>query len=462
MNSWDNLTIAELVKKNILEQPMDGNHGEIHPKGDDFVESGIPFVMASDIENSKINFKTCSYIKKEQADNLRKGFSITGDVLLTHKATIGRTAIVPDIDYPFLMLTPQVTYYRVKDKKKLNNKFLKYCFDTKAFQETIKNWAGAGSTRAYIGITQQQNLKIHLPDINTQQKISSVLSSLDAKIELNNRINAKLETIAKLIYDYWFVQFDFPNEQGKPYKSSGGLMVYNKELKREIPEGWEVKKLKHYLKHNYNSISKSKSFKKIKYLDTSSLTENYISSLQALNCAKDKIPSRAQRIVSKNDILYSTVRPNQCHFGLIKEPVENMIASTGFVQLSSKEQGISNDLIYTFITSDWVTSRLQQIAELSVSAYPSISPTDLLELRIALPKDKSCKILKSINKQLDDSYTLISNNHKQNQQLASLRDWLLPMLMNGQVTVKEAEEKVIDLGMVAEPGEEYVNNKRNQ
>src|SRR5690554_48879 len=80
-------------------------------------------------------------------------------------------------------------------------------------------------------------------EIQTQTQIAKVLSDLDAKIELNNRINAELEAMAKLIYDYWFVQFDFPNEQGNPYKSSGGKMVYNGELKREIPEGWEVVKI---------------------------------------------------------------------------------------------------------------------------------------------------------------------------------------------------------------------------
>ncbi len=249
---------------------------------------------------------------------------------------------------------------------------------------------------------KNQIMEFTLPDLgkHTQKKIAAVLSALDVKIELNNRINDELEAMAKILYDYWFVQFDFPisKEQakamrkteltGKPYKSSGGKMVYNKTLKKEIPEWWEVYSLSKLLRYNYSSIGKQDSYKIINYLDTSSLTKNYLEKTQQFNVEKDKVPSRAKRIVSKNDILYSTVRPNQFHYGVIKHPIKNLIASTGFVQLNSKKDWVSNDLIYTFLTSSWVTERLQQIAELSVSSYPSISPNDILDLQIALPKQE--------------------------------------------------------------------------
>lgn len=136
------------------------------------------------------------------------------------------------------MLTPQVTFYRIKDNSKLNNTYLKYYFTSQGFQKQLRLWSGAGSTRAYIGILEQLNLPIEIEeDIVKQQKIASVLSTLDAKIELNNKINTELEAMAKTLYDYWFVQFDFPSENDKPYKSSGGEMVWNDELKREIPKG---------------------------------------------------------------------------------------------------------------------------------------------------------------------------------------------------------------------------------
>jgi type I restriction enzyme, S subunit len=148
MSNWTKRKVSDLVNLDIIEKPLDGNHGEIHPKGDDFINSGIPFIMASDINNSFIDLKTCKFISKEQAKILRKGFAKTGDVLLTHKASIGRTAIVPKISDEYILLTPQVTYYRVKDHSKLNNSYLKYYFDSKPFQDVLASFSGAGSTRA--------------------------------------------------------------------------------------------------------------------------------------------------------------------------------------------------------------------------------------------------------------------------------------------------------------------------
>ncbi|MCK9451994.1 MAG: restriction endonuclease subunit S [Bacteroidales bacterium] len=422
-------------------------------KVDNFIADGVPVLNGSNVTGVKLTEESFKYVSEAKAKSLKKANTKRGDIVITHRGTLGQISYIPE-NSKFDNYIISQSQFRVTLKRNLVDPiFFTYYFHSSEGQKRLlsfKNHVGVPALAQ--ATTNFRLLEFPYKPIEEQKKIAKVLSDLDAKIELNIKINQELEAMAKLLYDYWFVQFDFPNEQGKPYKSSGGKMVYDKKLNREIPEGWEVKKLKHYLKHNYNSISKSNNYNQIKYLDTSSLTQNYISSLQNLNCETDKIPSRAQRIVTKNDILYSTVRPNQCHYGIIKEPNENMIASTGFAQLSSKEQGLSNDLIYTFITSYWVTKRLQKIAELSVSAYPSISPTDILELRIALPKDKSINLLKSINKQLDNSYNLINYNQKQNQQLTKLRDWLLPMLMNGQVTVGAAEEK---LNMAAEPSGEY-------
>uniref|UniRef100_UPI0015C432C1 restriction endonuclease subunit S n=3 Tax=Enterobacterales TaxID=91347 RepID=UPI0015C432C1 len=205
MSEWEFLQIKDLVSDGSLEKPLDGNHGGIHPKGADFVSSGIPFVMASDINNSQIDLVGCKFISKQQALSLRKGFAKTGDVLLTHKATLGRTAIVPPLKTDFIMLTPQVTYYRVKDKNRINNHYLKYYFDTPDFQQTLANHGDAGSTRAYIGITAQHDLPVILPPINEQKAIASVLSSLDDKIDLLHHQNKTLELMAETMFRQWFI-----------------------------------------------------------------------------------------------------------------------------------------------------------------------------------------------------------------------------------------------------------------
>lgn len=186
---WNLSIVNDLVEASILEKPMDGNHGNIHPKGADFKEKGIPFIMASDINNGKVNLITCSFISEEQARTLQKGFSYEGDILLTHKASLGRTAIVGQLTTPYIMLTPQVTYYRVKDNKKLNNVYLKYFFDLPSLQGVLENHGNSGSTRAYVGITAQRDLPVKLPPIDEQIAISSILSSLDDKIDLLHRQN---------------------------------------------------------------------------------------------------------------------------------------------------------------------------------------------------------------------------------------------------------------------------------
>jgi type I restriction enzyme, S subunit len=190
--AWTKSTIGMLIQNELIFPPKDGNHGNIHPKSSDYVKYGIPFIMANDIKNGEIDLLKCSHLTKEQADNLQKGFAKEGDVLLTHKGTVGSVTIVKENEFPYLMLTPQVTYYRVKDKEKLLNKFLAYSFISELFQGELKNASGGG-TRAYIGITAQKNLNVAIaPTFDEQQKIADCLSAIDDLIIAQSQ---KIETL---------------------------------------------------------------------------------------------------------------------------------------------------------------------------------------------------------------------------------------------------------------------------
>ena len=182
--AWEQRKLGELVKEGILEAPLDGNHGEKHPTSDEYVDSGIPFLMASDIHNGEVNIYSCKHITKERAERLDKGFARNGDVLLTHKATIGETAILSNLMTEYAMLTPQVTYYRIKNEERLNREYLYSFFNSLDFQTELKTKA-AQSTRPYIGITAQQNLKIILPaEIDEQRKIGLYFRNLDHLLTL--------------------------------------------------------------------------------------------------------------------------------------------------------------------------------------------------------------------------------------------------------------------------------------
>lgn len=204
-NPWEQRKLGELVKEGILEAPLDGNHGEKHPTSDEYVESGIPFLMASDIHNGEVNIYSCKYITKERAERLDKGFARNGDVLLTHKATIGETAILSNLMTEYAMLTPQVTYYRIKNEERLNREYLYSFFNSLDFQTELKTKA-AQSTRPYIGITAQQNLKIILPaEIDEQIRIGLYFRNLDHLITLHQRELDHLQLLKKGMLQQMFI-----------------------------------------------------------------------------------------------------------------------------------------------------------------------------------------------------------------------------------------------------------------
>ena len=326
-------------------------------------------------------------------------------------------------------------------KGKVLPEYLLYAYLSPAFQQTIISNTIRGATVDRIALNELPDFSIRIPCIEEQAKVANLLQVIDAKIDCNNRINAELEAMAKTLYDYWFVQFDFPfdfaqgkpDQSGKPYKSSGGKMVYNSTLKQEIPTGWQCKPISYHLNCNRYKLGKSHHLPEIRYLDTANLTKNVMSLVQQLIVGEDNIPSRANMVVMENDILFSTVRPNQCHYGLIKRPVKNMIASTGFAVFSHKHHKVFNDIFYLFLTHEPNIQRLIKISESSKSSYPSISPEDIKQLNIALPD--SNELLEKTSSILNPIFDKLSVVQQENLHLTQLRDWLLPMLMNGQVTV---------------------------
>lgn len=196
--SWVCLTVEELVLRNIIARPLDGNHGDIHPKQADFTECGVPFIMASDLIDGAVDQANCRFISSRQANTLRKGFAKDGDVLLSHKGTIGRAAVLKTT-HEHVVLTPQVTYYRILDHAVLATRYMYHFFQSASFQEEISRIAGGGSTRAYIGITSQLKLHISFPPVEEQRVIAAALDTLADKVSRLQQIYAqKLQTLAEL------------------------------------------------------------------------------------------------------------------------------------------------------------------------------------------------------------------------------------------------------------------------
>ena len=184
--NYEKILIKKAIEKGFIDKPLDGNHGNKHPKTSDYVKQGIPFLLSNNIKNGTVDCVNCNFITEKQALSLDKGFAKNDDVLITHKGTIGETAIL-HTNYEFVMLTPQITYYRV-NKKYLIPEYLKEYFNSSKFQLIMKKIASSGSTRSYIGITEQQNLELMIPPIEVQRKFNQIVQLIDKqKFELEKQ-----------------------------------------------------------------------------------------------------------------------------------------------------------------------------------------------------------------------------------------------------------------------------------
>lgn len=279
-----------------------------------------------------------------------------------------------------------------------------------------------GSAQPKLSQDNLANLDIALPNINIQNKIALILSSIDDKIELNNKINSELEAMAKTIYDYWFLQFEFPNEEGKPYKSSGGKMVWNEELKREIPEGWKVKTLENFGKLIMGQSPKSKSY--------NSNNEGLPLINGAAELQRDKIEitkytSESTRICTKGDLIFCI----RATIGNINYADKSYCLGRGVgaFHVISKEY---NE--YMFFVLDNILNIYNNT--LTGSIIVGITKEDLLQQSmINPPKD----IIMNFYNEVHFMIEKINLIKKENQELISLRDFLLPLLMNGQIGFKD-------------------------
>lgn len=273
------------------------------------------------------------------------------------------------------------------------------------------NQKQVGSSQPLLTQGILNHIYVHIPeDKTTQQKIASVLSTLDEKIALNNQINATLEQMAKTLYDYWFVQFDFPDDNGKPYKSSGGEMVYNETLKRDIPKGWEVKDLGS-IAHLYQPQTLSES--------------DLLGDGKYLVYGANGIIGRYDKFNHEKPMVTITCRGNTCGNINITMPFSWITGNAMVVNPKNEVYGIDylNNLLSHSKLSNTITG----------SAQPQITRTNLAPLTII---DPVIDIIEKYNNTTKYFFSMKVGNLQENIELTKLRDWLLPMLMNGQVTVQ--------------------------
>lgn len=312
----------------------------------------------------------------------------------------------------------------VRPNDVIDNNFLYYALTQDSFFEYVMK--GSKGTKMPRG-DKSQIMNFVIPDleIGEQIKIGKLLKSIDQKIQINNQINKELEAMAKTLYDYWFVQFDFPDQNGKPNKSSGGKMVYNPELKREIPEGWGVDSLWN-IANFYNGLAMQKYRPDTNgddYFPVIKIREMMNGFSKDTEKARLDIPTEA--VVERGDILFSW-------------------SATLEVIIWGKEKGALNQHIFKVTSETYPKSFIyfelksylkvfKSIAELRKTTMGHITQDHLKQAKIVVPP---IELISKLDSQLEPIMSQQQILENQNQELIQLRDWLLPMLMNGQVKVE--------------------------
>jgi len=278
-----------------------------------------------------------------------------------------------------------------------------------------------------------------MPSLTMQKGIADVLASIDDKITHNASICVELESMAKTLYDYWFVQFDFPDANGKPYRTSGGEMVWNEQLKREIPEGWKVRPLAFAISGINTGLNPRDNFSlgngEIKYITVKNLTTN--GALDFVGC--DTVDEGARAIIharssiSIGDILFASIAPlGRCYL-IQSEPTDWDINESVF-SIRSNTEVVTPEYMYMYFMSDMFIKGATSSSTGSI--FKGIRINTLLDMLSVHPAKP---IVDAFTAEIKPLLALKEQKMQENQELAKLRDWLLPMLMNGQATVTSAE-----------------------
>lgn len=386
--------------KTLCNRIGDGLHGT--PKYSN--NSDVYFINGNNLKNGKILIsKDTKKVPDFEWNNnfieLNKN-----SLLLSINGTIGEMAFYDDEK---VMLGKSIAYLNFKSGI---NIFYYYYFQLQNIQKYFYQIA-TGSTIKNLGLNSIKDFEVPYPNIESWEPITRILNELDKKIEINNRINIELEAFAKLIYDYWFVQFDFPDDDGKPYKSSGGQMVYNEDLKREVPYGWKVRDFG---------------------------VDNNIQRGDIIT--KDTVKNGNVKVVSAG-IKYSQFH-NQANRSANVITISSSGANAGYINFW-REQIFASDCITVQAGSTVETILALQFLKIaqkhiyrkaSGSAQPHVYPSDLTSLKYLLPPKK---LIDLFEHKVIAANDLIRCKNQENEKLEKLRDWLLPMLMNGQVTIRD-------------------------
>lgn len=303
----------------------------------------------------------------------------------------------------------------------VNNDYLYYFLKQNSILKYVESMSLRTAGQTGVELESLYEYPVKLPDAEGQRKIADILKNIDNKIANNNKINAELESLAKTIYDYWFLQFEFPNEEGKPYKSSGGKMVWNEKLNRMIPDGWKNGNLYDIAEFtNGLACQKHRPIKNDQRLPVIKIREMHNGFTSETEWVRDDIPQKY--VIDDGDILFSW-----------SATLETIIWTGGQGALNQHIFKVSEKncaKYYVFMQLAEYVKNFVAMAEARKTTMGHITSDHLNQSRIALP---CAKVIDSFEQKVTPLFTTIIKNKQESIELSKLRDFLLPLLMNGQV-----------------------------
>ena len=425
MSDWKFLTLKEAELEFI-----DGDRGVNYPNKSELLPEGdCVFLNTGNVRQNSFDFSNLDFITKEKDNLLRNGKLQRDDIVLTTRGTVGNVALYSqEVPFSNIRINSGMVIIRV-NRNFWHPYFVYLFFQSHLFKKQISRLI-SGSAQPQLPISILETVSIPQLTLDEQKEIIFNIKSIDQKIQINNQINQELEAMAKTLYDYWFVQFDFQDQNGEPYKSSGGKMVYNQELKREIPEGWGVEKLGELaqFKNGINYEKTSSGSEKVKIINVRNISSSTIfinqTDLDEIFLENDKstnfIVNEGMILITRSGIPGAT--------RLVSE-LEAKTVYSGFIIASEVNDLIYKNLIFYYLKNVEEVLKNQSAGTI----MKNISQSVLTDMVVSLPPQN---LLLKFNSIIDNLLEQMKNVQRQNQELTQLRDWLLPMLMNGQVKVK--------------------------
>ncbi|MDT9000439.1 restriction endonuclease subunit S [Paucibacter sp. APW11] len=438
-------SVIELVSDGVL-WVEDGNHGENRPLAPEFVDQGTPFVRPDDLSNGTVNFRECDHINEAALKRIRKGKGKAGDIVFTHRATVGRIARV-GAGAPDFVANPGVTVYRSKRTDVLDTNYLYYFMQAPYFMRQV--WAEAGNTDTfpYVSLTQQRRLKICYPRIETQRAIGEVLGSLDDRITLLREANATLEAIAQALYKSWFVDFDpvRAKREGRPPEGMDeAIAVFfpdgfeNSEL-GQVPKGWRTATLGDCTAYLNRGISP-------KYIDKGGvlvLNQKCVRDF-AVDSTKARRHDPAQRKVEGRELQPGDVLVNSTGVGTLGrvaqlvELEEPSIVDSHVTVVRTNERLSWNFLGLTLMR---MQPQIEQFGE-GTTGQTELSRGKLAGIPLVVPP---VAVVKRFDEIVVPLRKCIAANQVRAKTLAALRESLLPRLISGQLRLPPVETEIAAL-----------------